>query len=140
MNTVNLSAKYGRIAELDSKVGNIRGLIKSCNPARRYLLITNENVKEHFVNLIEARWTLKQHLDMYREITEDDLAIEVSEHPKRIKGGKSAKIIEVLTDRFVVEFRGIKYEVLFSASLASSEIPAECEGGNIPTVEVVSNN
>jgi hypothetical protein len=140
VNTVNLSARYGRVVELDSKVGNIRGLIKSCNPSRRYVLITNENVKEYFVNLIEARWILKHHSDFYREITDDDLLAELGAQPKRIKGGKKVAIVEEATEHFIVEFRGIKYPVLFSAALPAAEIVAVDEVNNIPLEEAPAIN
>lgn len=115
MNIVNLSAKYGRVPELDCKVGNVREVIKNGNPNKRYFLITNENTKEYFVNLIDARFILKHHSELYRDVTTDDLQEELSTRGTRIKGGKYATVVEESFDYFTIKFRDIKYNVPFQS-------------------------
>lgn len=75
--TENLSSKHGKCTSLDSKVGNVRTVLKNGNPNKRYFVIpVGGDEKQYFVNLIEARWLIKQTPDAYREITQDDQRFE----------------------------------------------------------------
>lgn len=108
----NLYVRYGRAAEIDFKIGSIRKAIKHGNPNKRYMLITTENEKEYFVNLIEARWLVLQSPDKYRPVTQEDVDAEISTRGHRIKGGKWAEVIKESENAFVISFRDQVYTLI----------------------------
>lgn len=108
----NLYVRYGRAADLDSKIGSIRKSLKHVNPKKRYMLITTENEKDYFVNLIEARWLVLQSPDKYRPVTQEDVDAEIPTIGRRIKGGKWAEVVKESENAFVISFRDQVYTLI----------------------------